>query len=300
MKSIVEMTVFAYVVEAGSFSVAARRLGTSKSSVSAQVQRLERAMGVRLLDRTTRRVSATEAGAAFYRHCARIVAEAQAATQLADAFHDSPRGLVRVTAPDTLGWMHVAPAIPSFLQRFPDVSVELSLSDAHVDLVGERFDLAIRVGRVVQSSLVVRRLGVSRLVICATPDYLKAHGEPRQVRDIGRHACLVFTPLGWGDEWHLGGSQRQVRVPVMTRFRSDSGEVLLQAVRAGAGLALLPDWMVTDDLRTGGLVRVLRRLAMPAADIHAVYPPGRLRAPKVAAFVDHLAARIGRTLAGTP
>lgn len=298
MQSVVEMTVFAHVVEAGSFSAAARRLGTSKSSVSAQVQRLERAMGVRLLDRTTRRVSATEAGTALYRHCAQIVAEAEAAADLAGAFHAAPRGLLRVTAPDTLGWMHIAPAIPEFLRLFPEVTVELSLSDAHVDLVRERFDVAIRVGRIAQTSLVARRIGASRLVICAAPRYLERRGVPRLARDLARHDGLVFTPLGWGDEWRLGTGQRQTRVPVAARLRSDSGEVLLQAARAGAGLALLPDWMVTHDVRSGDLVRVLPRLAMPAADIHAVYPPGRLRPPKVTAFVDHLAACLGRSLAG--
>jgi DNA-binding transcriptional LysR family regulator len=298
MHAVIEMTVFAHVVEAGSFSAAARKLGASKSSVSAQVQRLERSLGVRLLDRTTRRVSTTEAGAAVYRHCARIVAETEAAAQLASGLHATPRGLLRVTAPDTLGWMHVAPAIPAFLSRFPEVEVELSLSDAHVDLVRDRFDLAIRVGRVAQSSLVVRRLGVSRLVICAAPAYLRSSGEPKVARDLGRHACLVFTSLGWGSDWRLGPAGRQVRVAVRARLRSDSGEVLLQAARAGAGLALLPDWMVAADLRDGALLRVLPRLATPAADIHAVYPPGRLRAAKATAFVDHLAASLGRALAG--
>lgn len=298
MQSVVEMTVFAHVVEAGSFSGAARRLRTSKSSVSAQVQRLERQLGVRLLDRSTRRVSATEAGAAFYRHCARIVAEAEAAANLASSYHAAPRGTLRVTAPDTLGWMHVASAVPDFLARYPDVSLDLSLSDAHVDLIREHFDLAIRIGRIAQSSLIVRRLGTSRLVICAAPAYLARRAAPRVVRDLSEHDCLVFTSLGWGDAWRLGTGSRRLQVAVTPRLRSDSGEVLRQVALAGAGLALLPQWMVADDLRGGALVRVLPRLVMPAADIHAVYPPGRLRAPKVTAFVEHLAAWLGRSLAG--
>src|SRR5919198_1164452 len=163
---------FACVADNGSFTAAARRLKISKSAVSAHVQRLERRLGVRLLNRTTRRLSMTEAGAAYYRHCARILAEAEAAEQVASALQREPRGTLRISAPDSFGSMHVAPAVPVFLKRFPDLSVDITLSPAHVNLVDEGLDLAIRIGVLQDSTLVVRKVAPSRLIVCATPAYL--------------------------------------------------------------------------------------------------------------------------------
>ena len=194
---------FARVVEAGSFSAAARRLRISKSATSAHVQRLEERLGVRLLHRTTRRISLTEAGAAYYRHCARIVAEAESAEQAARALQREPRGMLSISAPDTFGPMHVAPAIPEFLARFPDLAIDISLSPRHVDLVQEGLDLAIRIGTLKDSPLVVRRLAPSRFVLCAAPAYLKKRGVPRVPDDLLRHACFGVSLMPWGDEWHL-------------------------------------------------------------------------------------------------
>src|SRR6185437_5245272 len=170
---------FACVADNESFTVAARRLKISKSAVSAHVQRLERRLGVRLLNRTTRRLSLTEAGAAYYRHCVRILVEAEAAEQAASALQREPRGTLRISAPDSFGWMHVAPAVPGFLKRFPELAIDITLSAAHVKLVDEGLDLAIRIGVLEDSPLVVRKLAPSRLVLCASPAYLKQHGTPR-------------------------------------------------------------------------------------------------------------------------
>ena len=175
---------FARVVDSGSFSAAARRLNISKSAVSAHVQRLEERLGVRLINRTTRRLSMTEAGAAYYRHCARILAEAEAAEQAATALQREPRGTLRISAPDSFGWMHVAPAVPAFLKRYPDLAVDITLSPAHVNLVDEGLDLAIRIGVLEDSALVVRKLAPSRLVPCAAPAYLKERGIPREPREL--------------------------------------------------------------------------------------------------------------------
>src|SRR5262245_44115057 len=180
---------FAHVVDSGSFSAAAQRLKISKSAVSAHVQRLEERLGTRLLNRTTRRLAVTEAGAAYYRHCARILAEAEAAEQAATALQREPRGTLRMSAPDSFGWMHVAPAVPSFLKRYPELAVDIALSPMHVDLVDEGLDLAIRIGVLEDSALVVRKLAPSRLVLCATPAYLKERGTPREPGDLAQHNC---------------------------------------------------------------------------------------------------------------
>jgi DNA-binding transcriptional LysR family regulator len=286
---------FARVVDSGSFSMAARHLKISKSAVSAHVQRLEKRLGVRLLNRTTRRLSMTEAGAAYYRHCARILAEAEAAEQAAGALQREPRGTLRISAPDSFGWMHVAPAVPAFLERYPDIAVDITLSPAHVNLVDEGLDLAIRIGMLEDSPLVVRRLAPSRLVACAAPTYLNGHGVPREPGDLAKHNCLRNSLLPWGDEWRLAGKRGEVRVAVGGSFRSNNAETLRTATLDGIGIAVLPTWAVAEPLRTGTLRRVLDAWEPPASTIYAVYPGNRLMSMKVRAFVDHLARCIGRT-----
>jgi DNA-binding transcriptional LysR family regulator len=286
---------FARVVDSGSFSAAARRLGISKSAVSAHVQRLEERLGIRLLNRTTRRLSVTEAGAAYYRHCARILAEAEAAEQAANALQREPRGTLRISAPDSFGWMHVAPAVPAFLKRYPDLSVEITLSWAHVNLLDEGLDLAIRIGVLENSALVVRKLAPSRLVVCAAPAYLKERGTPREPDDLAKHNCLCTSLLPWGDEWRLVGKRGEVRVAVGGSFRSNNAEMLRAAALDGIGVALLPTWAVAESLRTRALQRVLDAWEPPASTIYAVYPGNRLMSMKVRAFVDHLARSFGRT-----
>src|SRR5919197_1077153 len=286
---------FARVVDSGSFSAAARRLKISKSAVSAHIARLEERLGIRLLNRTTRRLSLTEAGAAYYRHCARIVSEAEAAEQAAGALQREPRGTLRISAPDSFGWMHVAPAVPAFLKRYPDLGVDISLSPAHVDLVDEGLDLAIRIGVLEDSPLVVRRLASSRLIVCAAPAYLKARGVPREPDELARHNCLCTAVLPWGDEWRLAGKRGEVRIAVGGSFRSNSAEMLRAAALDGIGIAVLPTWAGGEPLRAGALRRVLAAWEPPASTIYAVYPGNRLMSMKVRAFVDHLARRFGRT-----
>jgi DNA-binding transcriptional LysR family regulator len=263
--------------------------------VSAHVHRLEERLGIRLLNRTTRRISMTEAGAAYYRHCARILAEAEAAEQAAGALQREPRGTLRISAPDSFGWMHVAPAVPDFLRRYPELSVDIALSPVHVSLVDEGLDLAIRIGVLGDSPLVVRKLAPSRLVACATPAYLTEHGVPREPSDLAKHNCLCTSLLPWGDEWHLAGKRGEVRVAVGGSFRSNNAEMLRAAALDGIGIAVLPTWAVTEPLRAGALRRVLDAWEPPASTIYAVYPGNRLMSMKVRAFVDHLARCIGRT-----
>jgi DNA-binding transcriptional LysR family regulator len=285
---------FARVVDSGGFSAAARRLKISKSAVSAHVQRLEERLGVRLLNRTTRQISLTEAGTAYYRHCARILSEVEAAEQAAGVLQREPRGTLRMAAPDSFGWMHVAPAVPSFLERYPGLSVDITTSAGHVNLVEEGLDLAIRIGVLQDSALVVRKLARSRLILCAAPAYLSKHGAPREPGDLARHNCLCVSLMHWGDEWRLTGGAGERRVAVSGSVRSNNAETLRAAALDGIGVALLPTWAAAESLRRGALRRVLAAWEPPASTIYAVYPGKRLMSAKVRAFVDHLARRFGR------
>jgi DNA-binding transcriptional LysR family regulator len=285
---------FALVVDTGSFTAAARRLKLSKSAVSAHVQRLEERLGVQLLHRTTRRLATTEAGALYHRHCVRILAEAEAAEQQAAALHREPRGTLRISAPDTFGWMHVTPAIATFRERFPEIAVDLTLEERHVDLVDEGLDLAIRIGELPDSALLVRRLAPSRLVLCASPAYLAKEGRPEAPSELAAHACLCFPPLWRDGRWHLQGRASETSVPVTAVIASNSADVLRAAATDGVGIAILPTWAIADELRGGALVRVLPTWAPAPSAIHAVYPRQRRIAAKVRSFVDHLAHHIGR------
>jgi len=285
---------FARVVDSGSFSAAARRLNISKSAISAHVQRLEERLGIRLLNRTTRRLSLTEAGAAYYRHCARILAEAEAAEQVASALQREPRGTLRISAPDSFGWMYVAPAVPAFLKRYPDLAIDINLSPAYANLVEEGLDLAIRIGVLEDSALVVRKLASSRLVLCASRAYLEQRGIPRHPDDLASHNCLCANLLAWGDEWRLVGKRGEARVTVSGSLRSNNAEMLRGAALDGVGIVALPTWAVSKELRSGMLRHVLVGWQAPVSTIYAVYPGNRLMSVKVRAFVDHLARCFGR------
>ncbi|MBT6118686.1 MAG: LysR family transcriptional regulator, partial [Rhodospirillaceae bacterium] len=193
MDHLAGMAVFAKVVEARSFTAAAEQLGLSKSAVSKQISRLEDRLGIRLLNRTTRRLSLTEAGAAYYERCARIVAEAEAADLAITHLQSEPRGVLQVNAPMSFGIAHVAPAIPDFLERYPELRVDMTLNDRVVDLVDEGFDVAIRIGALADSSLIARRLAESRMVAVAAPGYLQRHGAPDRPEDLERHNCLSYS-----------------------------------------------------------------------------------------------------------
>lgn len=291
-----ELAVFAHVVRAGGFSAAADELGLAKATVSEHVRRLEQRLGVRLLRRSTRSVAVTEAGAACFRHAERLLEEGEQATRAAVALHTRPAGLLHVSAPATFGALHVAPAIAALLRAHPDLDVELSLSTGAVDLVKDKFDLAVRIGPLPPSRLVARRLAIAEQIVVAAPGYLRRRGAPATPEDLASHDALQFTPLGWGDEWRLAGpgARTERRVGVRVRFASDSGEALLAAACAGAGLALLPDWMVYREVGSGALVRVLPGWARGNVPIHAVHASAGRAPAKVRLCVEALARHVGR------
>lgn len=293
MDKLTGMAVFARVAEAKSFSAAARRLGLSKSAVSKHVTRLEQALKARLLNRTTRRLNLTETGEAFYEHCARMLAEAEAAELAVSRLHAAPRGVLKVTVPAAFGHLHVAPAIPDFLARYPEVTVQIVMNDRQVDLVEEGFDVAIRLTAEPPPNTVARKLATVRWAVCAAPDYLKRHGTPRAPHDLARHNCLFYSFLEASAEWRFKSAASEARVGVAGNFTVNNSEAIREAVLKGLGVALLPTFTVGGDLREKRLRQVLADYEVRGTfgDVYAVYLPTRYLSPKVRAFVDFFVER---------
>jgi DNA-binding transcriptional LysR family regulator len=284
------MAVFARVVEAKSFSAAARQLGLSKSAVSKHVARLEELLGARLLQRTTRRLALTETGTVFHAHCLRVVAEAEEAEAAVTNLTASPRGFLRISLPMTFGRMHVAPLLPEFMARYPDVTIEVALNDRVVDLVEEGFDVAIRIASMPDSSLVARKLAICRFVVCAAPSYLAAHGEPETPQDLVRHNCLGYTHTPTSmDQWVFDGPSGLQSIKVSHNLIGNNGEMLREACIAGIGIIRSPSFIVGDALADGRLKPLLCDFAVPPLSINAVYPSRRHLTPKVRAFIDYFA-----------
>ena len=293
LDTLVGMAVFARVVDDGGFSAAARRLGLSKSAVSKQVAALEDRLGARLLNRTTRRMSLTEAGSALIERCRRVLAEAEAAEDAVGMLQGAPAGVLRVAAPMTFGTMHLAPAIPDFLERHPGVSIDLSLNDRMIDLVEEGFDVAVRIARLADSSLMARKLAPMRRIMAASPDYLARRGVPARLADLAGHDCLSYSYIATGDEWSFTGPDGEQSVRPSGRLRANNGEVLRAAALAGTGIATMPTFIAGPDLAAGRLVRVLPDYDNCSGAIYAVWPSDRHPSPKLRAFVDFLAERFG-------
>ena len=285
METFAGMEAFARVVETGSFTAAAERLQTAKSSVSETIRALEERLGVRLLDRTTRRVRPTEAGRAFYARCRRLLDEAEAARAEAQASQGATAGRLRVAAPDAFARRYIVPCLPRFFTAYPAIEIELVESASVSRLVDEGLDLAIRVAEKPEPGLVVRRIASSHVVIVATPGYLAALGTPKHPDELPAHRCVGFTPLEWRETWRLGKHKIAIRPKLLT----NSGESLRAAALAGIGLVAMPDWSVNEDITAGRLARVLENFPSPTSGIFAVYPTNRLLTPKIRAFVDHLA-----------
>jgi DNA-binding transcriptional LysR family regulator len=291
MQDLERMVIFARVVEAKGFSEASRRLGQSKSMVSKAVAKLEKSVGARLLNRTTRSMSLTDAGAVLYAHCARIVEELEQAKLAVGQFHGEPRGLLRISASVAFGTLHIAPALPDFLARYPDVRIDMAIADRFVDLAEEGFDVAVRISQEPAPNLVARKLAAVNRKICATPEYFARHGEPRTPKDLARHNCLTYTHFNPQESWRLRGPTGDITVPISGNLRLNDDEALSAAVLGGLGVALLPTFIVGRDLQAGRLRAVLSNYVPSERFIHAVYLPSRHVAPTVRAFIDFLLER---------
>ncbi len=290
------MMTFAKVVEQQSFSEAGRRLGMSKSAVSKQVSRLEDRLGVRLLNRTTRRVSATEIGTALYERCRRIMAELEEAEQAILHHATAPRGRLRINAPAVFGHMHLAPLLPELLERYPDLSLDVSMSDRVVDLIEDGYDVAVRIAALSDSSLFARKLCDARRVLVASPDYLARHGLPADPAALGGHACLTYSLSPEPSTWSLRGPRGdRASVSVSGPVRIDNGDALMSLALGGAGIALMPTFFCGVAVADGRLTRVLPEYDDPFGGIYAVYPHNRHLSPKVRVFIDHLVAAFSPT-----
>jgi DNA-binding transcriptional LysR family regulator len=291
------MRVFAKVVESGSFTGAAARLSISASMVSQHVKELEERLGARLLNRTTRKVSLTETGRAYYERCTRLLADLEETEQAVSDMHAIPRGELRVNAAPTFGIVQLAPAIADFTARFPAISVELMLSIRIADLIDEGFDVAVWVGALPDSSLIARQLAPCRMVVCGAPRYFEKHGTPRTPADLAIHNCLTVavTGLSYYRTWHLAAADgTALNISPIGNLRTNSGAVLKVAALAGHGLVCLPTYLVGDALQSGRLVTVLDDYTAPPLALRALYPHNRHLSAKVRAFVDFLVARFGQ------
>lgn len=286
--------IFVSVVDDGGFSAAARALSLPKSSVSRAVAMLEEELGVRLLQRSTRKVSLTEAGSAFYARASRGVAGLQEAAAAVTDMHGAVRGRVRVTAPVDAGVWLLAPAVAEFVVQHPGISVDVVLTARVVDLVDEGFDLAVRAGPLRDGALIARRIGELEAALYASPEYVARRGMPARAADLAGHDCVMFRATRGGVTWNLTGPEGDLQVDVTGPVTADDFSFVRRAVLAGAGIGLVPSFLCRAPVRRGKMVRVLPSLVLRGAPLSVVYPSARYLPQRVALFRDFIIAAIGR------
>jgi DNA-binding transcriptional LysR family regulator len=288
------MQTFVRVTEVGSFSAAARSMRLSKAVVSKYIGLLEEQLSVRLFNRTTRQIRLTAEGKDYLQRCKMILADLEEAERSVKDLHAAPSGLLRISAPMSFGIYHLASAIAEFMAIWPDIEIDLDMNDRFVDVLAEGFDLAIRGGEMVDSSLIARRLAPLRAVLCASPLYFSEHGEPKTPDDIVKHNCIAYSYSRSGDNWHFQSANGDVVVSVKSRIRVNSGDAIRQIVLQGQGLAILPTFLVGQDLLDGTLKKTLCEYPIKEAGLFALYHHNRHLSAKVRVFVDFLAKRYGK------
>jgi DNA-binding transcriptional LysR family regulator len=290
MDRMTSMATFVKVVESGGFSAAARALGISPSMVTTHVRALEERLAVRLLNRSTRKVSLTEAGHAYYERCLQILTDVEEAERIAEALQSTPRGTLRLNTSVAIP-PFLAPVIAEFVSLYPEVSVNLAMTDRMIDLVEEGFDLAVRNMSVPDSSLIARCVATYRLVVCGSPGYLAARGSPREPADLVHHNCLIYSHSAWGSQWRFAGPDGEQSVAVAGNLQANSDNALRLAAVHGQGLALAPSFLLIDEIKSGRLVPVLTEFLQTDHAINAIYPHRRHLSAKVRSFIDLLARR---------
>ncbi len=293
MDKLRNMEVMVAVVEAGSFAAAARQLQISAVMVGKHIQQLETHLGARLFQRSTRQNSLTEVGAAFYDDSKRVLEQVRWAESAVERSRAVPQGLLRVSAPFTLGNHVIAPLVADFLKRHEQVRVDLQLTDSVVDLAGEGFDLAVRIGQVVNEGLVARPLRPYRMVIAAAPSYLQRHGTPECAADLARHQCLSHSVWQRRVEWTLRDGEEEFFWPENARLTCNQGDGLRQAALRGLGLIMQPEVLLADDLASGALVPVMQACLPAPRPVQLVYAPDRRQLPKLARFVEYVVGALG-------
>ncbi|POZ63680.1 LysR family transcriptional regulator [Chromobacterium alticapitis] len=296
MEHFAAIPVFVAVVEAGSFSAAAAKLGLTKSAVSKRVQQLEAGLNVRLLQRTTRRQSLTEAGERYYDSVRHALAIAMEAEEAAAGLQSQAAGVLRVSAPMAFGRLHLSPLVPAFLRRHPAIELDLAMDDRMVDLVADGYDLAVRIGNLPDNSMVARRLAPCRVWVCASPDYLAEYGEPRHPAELAQHNCIAYSYYRGGASWVFQGPQGEIRVQPRGNYLVNNSEARRDALLAGLGICEMPTFLVGPDLAAGRLKAVLTDYPLPRHAIHVVYPERRRLPAKARVFIDFLQEKLGGDL----
>lgn len=293
MDKLEAMGAFVRVVSSGSYAEAARRLGLTRSAVSKAVMELEQSLGARLLDRTTRRVTPTEAGLAYFERCNAILAQVEETEAQVSRLHDEPRGVLRVNAPMSFGTMYLGDAIADFMAQYAALKVELTLTDRFIDPLEEGVDVTVRIGALQDSSLIARRIAPARIILVASPAYLKEHGSPETPADLVQHRCLSYGHSVSMQRWQLSSGGETMSVPIESHLCSNNGEVLCAAAEKGLGIAKLPTFIIGGALKAGCLVEVLPDYRPAEGVIHALYAPNRYLAAKSRVFIDFLVKRFG-------
>lgn len=294
MQNLEDIAIFVKVVDVGSFTGAAEALETSQPVVSKSVTRLEQRLGVRLLNRTTRRISLTEAGTELYRKSAAAIAQLDDAQLDIGRYQTEPRGTLRLSAPTSFTLLHLRQRLARFLERYPHVTLELALEDRVVDIVEDGYDAALRIGVLSDSSLIARKLAPCKQVICASPKYLERHGAPQALEDLLNHNCIVYTLGRDARTWRLlADDGSEVQVPVRGNAYVNSGLLEHALALEGVGIAFLPTFYVGDALREGKLVRLLEHVRVPEVGVYLVYPDRRSMLPKLKALLDFLVESFG-------
>ncbi|MFL9924436.1 LysR family transcriptional regulator [Herbaspirillum lusitanum] len=289
MNKLREIECFIAVAEMGSFVKAADELGISKAAVSRTILELEARLGSRLMQRTTRRLSLTEAGSLYLERCKQIVAALEEADEMLSLGASKPSGLLRINAPQTFGVLHLAPLWPMFMQRYEGVNLDVTLSDRIVDIIDEGFDMAIRIARLSDSTLVHRKLAATSVQVCASPAYLEKHGRPTHPHDLAQHTTIGYTYSASKDDWHFMGPDGPVNVKVTSRMHINNGDSCVAAAVAGIGITRQPTFMVDQHLRNGSLIALMPEYVTSELGIYAVYPSRTHLPAKVRAMIDFLA-----------
>jgi DNA-binding transcriptional LysR family regulator len=293
MDKLTSIRAFTRVVANGSFSEAAREMRLSRSAVSKYVIELEEELGVQLLHRTTRSTSPTENGQAYYERCLGVLADLEEADLAAASLQREPRGLLRINAPMSFGTLHLGKMLADFMATYPQIQIQLILSDALVDPVQEGFDVTLRIASLPSSSLIARKIVAAHLVVCAAPAYLEKNGTPEHPDDLRRHHCLGYGHLVTGNQWRLIGPDGDHWIEIPWLLCTNNGEIIRDAAVKGLGIALLPTFIVGADLQQGSLRTMLAEYHAPEAALYAIYPPTRHLPVKVRRFVDFLVERFG-------
>lgn len=286
IERLADMAVYARVVETGGFSAAAETLHLSKAAVSKAVSRLEGHLGVRLLNRTTRRLTPTEAGHAFHAYCRQVVASAEEAEQHLGQLRNVPRGVLKLTTPLTLGVSRVAPLLPAFLAQYPEIQVNLVVDDHNLDLVAGGYDLALRLGEPPDSSLVARKLADVHTTLVAAPGYLAEHGEPRHPCDLLKHNCLSFSERSVSTQWEFLGPDGPESVNTTGQLRINTSLGVRETVLAGIGIARIPRYLIAEDIAAGRLVAIMEAYKTYTRPLYAMYPNRKHLATKVKVAIE--------------